>query len=66
MSWRELVRSFHVNWDTVFNAVRMAVAYGLAKPRLDDVEAGLRNGGKFRYAMLAMSARTSIKGGIRV
>jgi transposase len=38
MSWREVARSFHVGWDTVYNAVRMAVDYGLAHRRLDDVE----------------------------
>ncbi len=38
MSWREVARSFHVSWDTVYSAVRMAVAYGLDHRRLDDVE----------------------------
>jgi transposase len=38
MSWREVARSFHVGWVTVYNAVRMAVDYGLEHRTLDDVE----------------------------
>ena len=38
MSWREVARSFHVGWKTVYNAVRMAVDYGLEHRTLDDVE----------------------------
>lgn len=38
MSWKEVARAFHVTWDTVFAAVKMAVEYGLAHRRIDDVE----------------------------
>jgi len=38
MSWMEVARAFHVSWDCVYNAVRMAVDYGLEHRRLDDVE----------------------------
>ncbi|HFE44901.1 MAG TPA: ISL3 family transposase [Nannocystis exedens] len=38
MSWQEVGRAFHVSWDTVFNAVRMAVGYGLEHRVVDDVQ----------------------------
>ncbi|MBL9105149.1 MAG: ISL3 family transposase [Myxococcales bacterium] len=38
MSWKEVARAFHVTWDTVFAAVKVAVEYGLAHRTLDDVE----------------------------
>ncbi len=39
MSWKEVAGAFRVSWDTVFAAVQMAVAYGLAHRKVDDVTA---------------------------
>lgn len=38
MSWQETADAFKVSWDTVFGAVSMAVAYGLAHRKLEGIE----------------------------
>lgn len=39
LSWKEVANIFYVGWDTVFNAVKTAVDYGLTHRRLDNIEA---------------------------
>jgi transposase len=39
MSWKDVARSFHVSWDSVFRSVKMAVTYGLANRDLDGITA---------------------------
>ena len=39
MSWKQVAVTFGVSWDTVFTAVKKAVAYGLAHRTLDGVTA---------------------------
>ena len=37
LSWKDVAAVFHTTWDTVFNAVDMAVAWGLAHRDLSAV-----------------------------
>ena len=39
MSWTEVSQAFRVSWDSVFDAVKQAVAWGLQHRRLDGIEA---------------------------
>jgi len=39
MSWKDVARSFHVSWDSVFRSVKMAVAWGLEHRNLDGITA---------------------------
>jgi len=39
LSWKECADAFETNWDNVFRAVKMAVAWGLAHRSLDNVTA---------------------------
>jgi transposase len=38
LSWKEVAEAFHTHWDTVFNAVEMAVTWGRAHMDLSDIE----------------------------
>ena len=39
MSWKEVAASFRTSWDSVYRAVGLAVAWGLAHRNLDGIEA---------------------------
>ena len=39
LSWKEVAVAFGTNWDTVFNAVKMAVCWGLRHRDLDGIDA---------------------------
>jgi len=39
LSWKEVAEVFHTTWDSVYRAVAMAVAWGLAHRNLDGVTA---------------------------
>lgn len=39
MSWKEVSRSFHTSWESVFRSVKMAVTWGLAHRNLDGITA---------------------------
>jgi transposase len=39
MSWKDVSRSFHISWDSVFRSVKMAVAWGLKHRDLDGITA---------------------------
>lgn len=39
LSWKEVAEVFHTTWDSVYRAVAMAVAWGLAQRNLDGVTA---------------------------
>jgi len=39
MSWKEVAEAFHVSWDRVYDAVKQAVSWGLARRDLDGIEA---------------------------
>jgi len=37
MSWKDVARSFHTSWDSVFRSVKMAVAWGLEHRDLNGI-----------------------------
>jgi len=39
LSWQEVAEAFRTSWDSVYRAVRQAVAWGLAHRNLDGIEA---------------------------
>lgn len=39
LSWKEVAEAFHTSWEKVFWSVKMAVEWGRAHQRLDDIEA---------------------------
>jgi len=39
MSWKDVSRSFHTSWESVFRSVKMAVAWGLAHRNLGGITA---------------------------
>ena len=39
LSWQEVAEAFRTSWDSVYRAVRLAVAWGLAHRNLDGIEA---------------------------
>jgi len=39
MSWKDVSRSFHTSWESVFRSVKMAVTWGLAHRNLDGITA---------------------------
>lgn len=38
LSWKSVATEFHATWDTVYNAVRRAVEYGLPRRKIEDVK----------------------------
>lgn len=39
MSWKEVAGAFHASWDRVYEAVKQAVSWGLARRNLEGIKA---------------------------